>query len=79
MPTNFIEKGSGKIWLDEVQCMGSEMYLTQCNHNAWGQHDCDHSEDTGVLCNAQGMRYIISKFCLLLKLNAMIVWLTQYV
>ena len=38
------------IWLDEVQCQGSETRLIDCPANALGSHDCDHSEDAGVSC-----------------------------
>uniref|UniRef100_A0A4W5Q169 SRCR domain-containing protein n=1 Tax=Hucho hucho TaxID=62062 RepID=A0A4W5Q169_9TELE len=45
--------GSGNIWLDDVACTGSERYLTECPHRGVGKHNCDHSEDAGVVCPAQ--------------------------
>jgi len=42
---------TGRIWLDEMRCVGDEASLAACPHNAWGSHDCDHSEDVWLNCN----------------------------
>ncbi|KAK1885791.1 Neurotrypsin [Dissostichus eleginoides] len=44
-------KGSGRVLLDEVRCTGNELTLEQCPKSAWGEHNCQHSEDAGVSCN----------------------------
>ena len=46
--------GTGPIFLDDVGCTGSEARLDGCPHNGIAIHDCDHSEDAGVVCSQQG-------------------------
>ena len=38
------------IWLDDVDCNGTEESLNQCSHADWNVTDCTHMEDTAVLC-----------------------------
>ena len=40
------------IHLDEVQCTGSEVALSQCHHSDYGINDCTHAEDAGVICES---------------------------
>ena len=43
-------EGKGYIWIDEVECDGTEESIRECSFNAWGDEDCSHSEDAGVRC-----------------------------
>ena len=47
----FYGQGSGRIWLDDVDCVGNEFAIEHCSHRGWGSHNCDHYEDAGVQCS----------------------------
>ncbi|NXD18413.1 DMBT1 protein, partial [Nothocercus nigrocapillus] len=45
------KEGSGKIWLDDVNCSGDEAALWDCPARPGGQHNCRHGKDAGVVCS----------------------------
>lgn len=42
--------GTGKIWLNDLKCVGRETNVFDCPHSGLGVHNCVHSEDVGVKC-----------------------------
>ena len=45
-------EGTGRIWLDNVQCTGSERALMNCTASSSGVNSCTHAQDAGVRCQS---------------------------
>ena len=43
-------EGRGRIWLDNMECTGTENNISECFHQGWGENNCAHSEDASVIC-----------------------------
>ncbi len=45
-------EGSGRIWISQLECTGSESTLTNCGFFGWGVK-ANHTEDAGVICSGK--------------------------
>ncbi|NXJ86617.1 DMBT1 protein, partial [Trogon melanurus] len=44
-------KGDGPIWVDAMECTGTEKALFECKGKFWGAKSCKSKEHAGVLCS----------------------------
>ena len=58
MHTAYYGQGSGQIWLNYVNCVGSEDSITNCTHG-WRSNDCFHERDANVRCSLGNLLLII--------------------
>ena len=56
--------GSGPIWLDDVNCEGSEISIDECQHGEWGTHNCNHRGDVYINCIPNGETDCVIISCL---------------
>ena len=51
---NSLSLGARPVWLEAVQCDGTEMSLKECRHSGWALKSmfaiCSHKNDAGVFC-----------------------------
>ena len=55
-------QGYEPIWLDDVNCTGSEAALSECRARPWGVSNCNHKEDAGVSCTPLTGSSITNKY-----------------
>ncbi|XP_041368601.1 deleted in malignant brain tumors 1 protein-like [Gigantopelta aegis] len=52
----YFGEGSSEIILSNVRCAGVEGSLSECSHSGWGSHDCNHTQDAGVICQKESLQ-----------------------
>ena len=43
-------QGTGPIYLDNVQCVGTELHIQECTYSS-DASECTHAEDASLLCS----------------------------
>lgn len=46
--------GDGMIWLENMDCSSEHLNISDCQHSGWGNTNCDHSQDAGIICLTEG-------------------------
>ena len=59
----YFGQGNGTIWLDDVQCVGTESFLYQCPAAELGDHNCAHFEDVGIRCGGKKFSGLLLYLC----------------
>ncbi|CAM5081623.1 unnamed protein product, partial [Eretmochelys imbricata] len=49
-------EGTGPIWVETLNCRGTESSLWDCPARPWGESNCGHKEDAAVNCSAPPRR-----------------------
>ena len=62
LPNAAFGRGNGRIVLDDVNCTGNELNISDCLHNGLGIDDCTHGEDAGVVCTEGNLDTVYEKF-----------------
>ncbi|CAM5081487.1 unnamed protein product, partial [Eretmochelys imbricata] len=44
-------EGTGPIWVETLNCRGTESSLWDCPAKPWGESNCGHKEDVAVNCS----------------------------
>ncbi|XP_078685512.1 uncharacterized protein LOC144918527 [Branchiostoma floridae x Branchiostoma belcheri] len=57
-PNGYFGIGTGPIYLEDLQCDGTESSLFNCSHKGWRVHDCYHGDDVGVVCDDSRIRLV---------------------
>lgn len=48
-------EGHGPIFVDNIACSPTDVYFSECSVvGIRGYHECDHSQDAGVICEGMG-------------------------
>jgi len=72
----FYGKGSGQIWLDGLNCDGTEQTIRMCSHRGWGNENCGHQSDAGIKCTSGNS--LIKILYIVLKAQGQILQNRQY-
>ena len=44
---------NGPIWINNVNCNGTEMNLAGCSYNGWNNTGCSRYSEVGIACTGE--------------------------
>lgn len=53
LATPVFGEGVGAIWMDNVECNGTEQHIAECRRTPLDNINCGHSEDAGIVCSGE--------------------------
>lgn len=56
---NQTSRGTGMIWLDDINCSSFHVRLSQCQSRRWGVTNCTHSDDISLVCEGKSIFIIV--------------------
>lgn len=45
-----VGQGTGRILMENVECLGNETDIATCEFNGWGQTNCSNGDEASVQC-----------------------------
>uniref|UniRef100_A0A8D2LII5 Soluble scavenger receptor cysteine-rich domain-containing protein SSC5D n=1 Tax=Varanus komodoensis TaxID=61221 RepID=A0A8D2LII5_VARKO len=58
---SYFGRGLGPIWLDDLNCTWLEDSISKCPRKPWGQHDCSHYQDAGIVCSGNELGLVVCR------------------
>ena len=63
----FYGQGSGRVWLDNLSCLGTEMNIGSCVRKGWRVENCSHSKDASAKCYPGQFYHDLKHYKVLIK------------
>ena len=55
-------EGTGDVWLDNIDCTGTEKRFVECSFDTVGSSSCSHFEDASVRCQIIYRQFLLLEY-----------------